>query len=294
MKAPPLVSVCMITYAHENFIEQAINGVLMQECDFEIELILSNDRSPDNTDDVIQRIIKEHPRASRIRYLNQEKNLGMGANFLAALAACTGKYIALCDGDDYWTDAHKLQKQVDFLEANPDYVLNFHKVSVLKTDGEIVADFLTDLPVQHETALDIVEKGNYIHTPSVVFRNVVEQYPDEFIKSPIADHFLYILLSKYGKAKYFADDMAVYRYGVGILTSKSNVKMTTDLIRFYSCLLAYLEDQKLKEIIFKKQDLAIDRLIAFTKYQSTRNTFLSKDKSLLDLGKIILKKTFKI
>ena len=122
------VSVCMITYGHEKFIEQAINGVLMQECDFEVELIIANDCSPDRTDAVIQNILKNHPRASWIKYIKHEKNLGMMPNFIFALQECQGKYVALCDGDDYWTDAFKLQKQVDFLESNPKFGICFHSV----------------------------------------------------------------------------------------------------------------------------------------------------------------------
>ena len=105
------VSVVMITYGHEKFIREAIEGVLMQECDFEVELILANDCSPDQTDSVIQDIIKNHPKGCWIKYIRQENNIGMMPNFIFALKQCKGKYIALCEGDDYWTDPLKLQKQ---------------------------------------------------------------------------------------------------------------------------------------------------------------------------------------
>lgn len=121
MESIPLVSVVMITYGHESFIEEAINGVLMQECNFEIELIIANDCSPDKTDEVIQHILKTHPRASRINYIKHEKNIGMMPNFIYAMQKAKGKYIALCEGDDYWTDSYKLQKQFNILENNPEY-----------------------------------------------------------------------------------------------------------------------------------------------------------------------------
>ncbi len=129
------VSVCMITYGHEKFIEQAINGVLMQECDFEVELIIANDSSPDQTDAVIQSILDNHPRASWIKYTKHEKNLGMMPNFIFALKECVGEYIALCDGDDYWTDTLKLKKQVVFLDRNKDYVACFHNSEVILSEG---------------------------------------------------------------------------------------------------------------------------------------------------------------
>ena len=132
MKKQPKVSVCMITYGHEKFIEEAINGVLMQECDFVVELIIANDCSPDKTDAVIQNILCNHPRASWIKYIKHDKNLGMMPNFIFAMQECKGKYIALCEGDDYWTDPSKLQKQVDFLEANSDYVIHSGVAQLMK------------------------------------------------------------------------------------------------------------------------------------------------------------------
>lgn len=115
------VSVCMITYGHEKYIREAIYGVLMQECDFEVELILSNDYSPDKTDEVVQNIIANHPRGNWIKYFNHEHNLGMMSNLTFALQQCRGEYIAFCEGDDYWIDCYKLKKQYDILNNNPIY-----------------------------------------------------------------------------------------------------------------------------------------------------------------------------
>ena len=122
------VSVVMVTYGHEQFIKQSIEGVLMQDCDFDIELILANDCSPDLTDEVVRGILENHPKSNWIKYTKHPKNIGMISNFMWAASQATAKYIALCDGDDYWTDPLKLQKQVDFLEANEDYAICFHDV----------------------------------------------------------------------------------------------------------------------------------------------------------------------
>jgi glycosyltransferase involved in cell wall biosynthesis len=110
------VSVIMITYKHEQFIAKAIEGVLMQKCDFEVELIIADDCSPDKTEEKVFQIIKNHPKNSWIKYTKHKTNKGMISNFNWALNQCKGKYIAMCEGDDYWTDPLKLQKQVDFLE----------------------------------------------------------------------------------------------------------------------------------------------------------------------------------
>lgn len=221
MQQRVLVSVVMITYGHEKYIRQAIEGVLMQEGDFDLELVIANDCSPDNTDAVVQDVLSHHSNAHWIRYVRHEKNIGMMPNFIFALQQAKGKYVALCEGDDYWTDPFKLQKQVAFLEANLEYVLSFHKIKILKPNGELVEDFITKVPENYETQETLARLGNYIHTPSVVFRNVIQEFPPEFSLSPIGDYFLYMMLTEYGKIKYLEEEMAVYREGVGIWSAKT-------------------------------------------------------------------------
>jgi glycosyltransferase involved in cell wall biosynthesis len=124
------LSVKMLTFKHDNYIAQAINGVLMQVTDFDFELIISDDCSPDNTEQIVKDIQNSHPKGHLIKYLRQKKNIGVLPNGLFALQQCKGKYIAFCEGDDYWTDPNKLQQQVDFLESNGDYTMTFHSVYV--------------------------------------------------------------------------------------------------------------------------------------------------------------------
>ena len=238
----------MITYGHEKFIEQAIDGVLMQECDFEVELIIANDCSPDQTDQIIQNILENHPRGSWVKYIKHNKNLGMMPNFIFAMQECQGKYIALCEGDDYWTDPLKLQKQVDFLEANLDYVLCFHKVDILKPNGEIVDDFITTVPENYETIETLARLGNYIHTPSVVFRNCIKDFPSEFYHTPIGDYFIYLILAEHGKLNYINEEMAVYRFGVGIHSTHTQIKMAKANIKLFNLLIAYTKDSIVNEI----------------------------------------------
>lgn len=122
-----MVSVEMITYKHEAYIKQAIEGVLMQEINFEFELIISDDCSPDATQEIVQNIIENHPKGYRIKYFRHKENIGMQANGIFAFEQCLGKYIAICEGDDYWTDPLKLQKQIDFLEANLKFTFCVHR-----------------------------------------------------------------------------------------------------------------------------------------------------------------------
>jgi glycosyltransferase involved in cell wall biosynthesis len=252
MKKDLVISVCMITYGHEKYIREAIEGVLIQKCDFEVELIIANDCSPDNTNSIIENILENHPEKISVKYFNHDKNLGMMPNFIFALQQCSGKYIALCEGDDYWTDHLKLQKQVDFLEANSDYVLCFHQVDILKLDGEIVEDFITKVPDDYETIESLVTFGNYIHTPSVVFRNVIKEFPFEFQLSPIGDYFLYIMLAEYGKIKYLNEKMAVYRFESGIYSKLEDSQKNKKWNRTLILILSYSKNDNVKSIIFNK------------------------------------------
>jgi glycosyltransferase involved in cell wall biosynthesis len=218
------VSICMITYGHEKYIRQAIEGILMQKCDFEIELIISNDSSPDSTHTIIQNIFENHPKKECIKYFGHDKNLGMMPNFIFGLEQCSGKYIGVCEGDDYWTDPLKLQKQVDFLEANPDYVICYHKVKVLQ-NGILKEDTITQ-EVPETTTIKDLAKGNYIHTCSVVFKNnLFEKFPEYFLKSPVGDYFLHMLNARYGKIKFLDEYMGVYRlHETSVWSSKTQIK----------------------------------------------------------------------
>jgi glycosyltransferase involved in cell wall biosynthesis len=260
MQQRVLVSVVMITYGHEKYIRQAIEGVLMQEGDFDLELVIANDCSPDNTDAVVQDVLSHHSNAHWIRYVRHEKNIGMMPNFIFALQQAKGKYVALCDGDDYWTDPFKLQKQVSFLEANLEYVLSFHEIKILKPNGELVEDFITKVPENYETQETLARLGNYIHTPSVVFRNVLKELPKEFSISPIGDYFLYMLLSEHGKLKYLEEEMAVYRYGVGIHSTHTQIKMAKANFKLFTLLLSYFNNPKINQILLGRQLNAFDNL----------------------------------
>ncbi len=208
------VSVVMITYGHEKFIAEAINGVLMQECEFDVELIISNDCSPDNTDLVVKKIIEEHPNRNWIKYVKHKTNLEMMPNFIWALEQTKGKYIALCEGDDYWTDPLKLQKQVDFLEVNPDFVMTTHRVDELKDNVILSADWRWNLKKTNYILQDYLYQL-FFHTSSVVYRNMqLPRYINnkEIVQGDIAV-FSYIL--SFGRMHYFEDIMSVYRKHIG-------------------------------------------------------------------------------
>ena len=230
-----MVSVCMITYNHESYIAQAIEGVLMQKTNFPIELIIGEDCSTDCTRNAVVDYAEKYPEIIKLQLPN--KNKGMIRNFVETMQVAEGKYIALCEGDDYWTDPYKLQKQVDFLEANEEYSICFHPVKIWKeNEKELVDDFITREVPETTTILDLAE-GNYMHTPSVVFRNNQDVF-DEFQKLenlPVGDYVLHMLNAKYGKIKKLPEIMGVYRlHDGGRVEHKDNGKYFSCLVRLTS------------------------------------------------------------
>ncbi|HVW99045.1 MAG TPA: glycosyltransferase, partial [Candidatus Babeliaceae bacterium] len=202
------VSVVMITYGHEKYIAQAVNGVLMQECDFPVELIIANDCSPDNTDLIIKDFIENHSKGGTINYIKHEKNVGMISNLISAIEQTTGDYIALCEGDDYWTDPMKLQKQVNFLEANPDYAMCIHNVMNLKEDGKKTLFATYD---KEDFTITDLAKGNFISTLSVVYRVYKEKFPSYFHRIFLGDYVLNMHVAMNGKIRLINEVMGVYR-----------------------------------------------------------------------------------
>lgn len=219
MKSSPLVSIICTAYNHEEYIKDALEGFLMQKTDFPFEIIVHDDASTDRTAEIIKEYEKANPQLFvNIYQTENQYSKGEGDVGRIVFSAARGKYIALCEGDDYWIDPYKLQKQVDFLERNKDFAICFHNVKVLKEKEQIVVgDFITR-NVPEVTDIYELAKGNYIHTPSVVFRNNSNAVKDfkALVDIKVGDYPLHMLNSQYGKIVKISEYMAVYRYGNGI------------------------------------------------------------------------------
>lgn len=216
----PTVSICMITYNHQDFILKAIEGVLNQETNFEFELIISNDSSNDSTHQIIQEVINNHPKARIISYTNQSSNIGMVANFNYVLNAAKGKYIALCEGDDYWTDNSKLQRQINFLDENEACSFSFHqawreKKGIVNHD-DVYPKFKKGLTILDEKSFFEVAS---VPTASVVYRNNIT-FPS--LQHSHCDFMLYCTLLSKGRGGFINRAMSVYRMHDGGVTSQSD------------------------------------------------------------------------
>lgn len=221
-----VVSICCITYNHKEFIREAIDSFLMQQTNFEFEILINDDCSVDGTTDILKEFQQNHPDKIKL-VLHDENEWSKGTKAIFArnlFPMAKGKYIALCEGDDYWTDPYKLQKQVDFLEINKDYSICFHPVKYLKEDGKLYNEETKQ--VSETTTIIDIAKGNYIHTPSVMFRREnIANLPEEFLRFPAGDYALHMFNAQFGKIKKLPESMAVYRiHSEGMWSSQSSVE----------------------------------------------------------------------
>ena len=164
-----MVSICCITYNHEAFVKQAIESFLMQKTNFMFEIIIGDDCSTDGTKKILNEYKKKYPEL--IRVIARRKNIGAHRNFSNVVACAKGKYLAHCEGDDFWTDCDKLQKQVDFLEQNPDYIICCNYTRVIDQHENTLYVNEHPLPLVH-TYYDLLEgKQEETKTASLVYRN---------------------------------------------------------------------------------------------------------------------------
>lgn len=216
------VSVCMVTYNHENYIEKAIRGVLEQQTNFDFELIIADDCSTDQTQERIEHCIKTLDKKGRIRYHRQEKNKGMMPNFTFALSKCSGKYLALCDGDDYWTSAIKLQEQFDFMESNPEAVACFHNSDIINEAEEVIGTFCYDRNSQEVSLEEIIRLGGSSYATSSFFTKNFPSFQHINQDFTAGDTpLIYELIDK-GRFYYLDKNYAIYRkHNAGLFTSFS-------------------------------------------------------------------------
>lgn len=214
----------MISYNHGKFIAQAIDSILSQTCDFEIELVIGDDCSQDDTGRICEAYAARDP---RVRLLPRERNLGVMPNFARTLAACDGEYVAVCEGDDYWTDTHKLAKQVAFLDAHPDYAGAAHQSDVLINE-QVARQFKAG--VSDTLLTEDLTGGRLFHTASVIFRR---RAVDLFCGAPLVlscDRLLNFCISFIGKIHYSEEVMCAYRlHGGGMSSNATVAQMKTDL-----------------------------------------------------------------
>lgn len=211
----PLVSIFMITYNHENYISPAIEGVLMQKTPFPFELVIGEDCSTDNTRSICIEYQKRFPDIIKLRL--PDKNQGIIKNYIETMRACRGKYIAICEGDDYWIDPYKLQKQVDYLESRSEYGLCFTDADMLfSSSGKIIRsfDFSRKQFIPTGRVINELIYQNPYKSCTAMFRSAAANGYTEILgdnKFKFADLGLWLHIAKNFKVGYLKETTTVYR-----------------------------------------------------------------------------------
>ena len=280
-----LISIVMITYNHEKYIEKAIESALAQEGKFEIELLIGNDKSPDNTEE----ILKKYQNNKKIRIFNREKNLGATKNLLDLFLKSNGDYIAILEGDDYWVDKRKLEKQLEILENNKEYSLCYTNSDIIDENSiKIGEKKVTKEKINNFKAL--IANSGEIPTGTVMFRDIFKgnKRIDDIKKllisgEIIGDLSLFSILIKYGKFIKLNEITGAYRYITdsnisSSYSSKKDVLKKSEL---------YKVTKGIKEY-YKEKSLYIDLLVVRRKYELIREI----EKLNEDLSKYEVKKDF--
>lgn len=205
-----LLSVCIRTHNQERFVQQAIESVLMQKTLFPFEIIVSDDSSTDGTKAILLDFVHRYP--DRIRLLESESNLGGPRNLRKVIEASEARYITCLDGDDYYIDKYKLQKQVEFLDGNEEYAACFHNVLNMDEKSSKSSLFLPlDFPSVVD-ACDVISKPWFLPIHSVLMRRALISFPDWYETVMNDDYVVNLSVAMHGPYYYMPDIMAVYRH----------------------------------------------------------------------------------
>lgn len=205
------LTVVTTTYNQEKFIRNALDGFVNQITNFSFQVIISDDCSTDGTRSILKEYAEKYPNI--IKPIFNKKNLGAMDNFVSTLSKAKTEYVALCDGDDFWTDNNKLQKQVDFLDNNLDYSICFHQTKIFFEDKSKKEE-VYPTSVKEETSLDDLLKECYIPANTVVYRwrfskgNFLNFFPNDVVPG---DYFVHLLHAEKGKIHFINEVMSSYR-----------------------------------------------------------------------------------
>lgn len=266
----PVVSVCVQTYQHGPYIRQCIESILCQETYFPFEIIIGEDESTDGTRGVCTELANQFPDKIRL-FLRSRKDViyinGKPTgryNMLANLRAARGKYIALCEGDDFWIDPRKLDKQVKFMEENQEYALCAGNSRVINEDKpELVAYIRPDFSDCGLTTMefeDQIRMPTSFQTSTVLYRRSMQEFPALFQRAISGDIPLFIILASKGKIFVFDEVLAGYRIHNGGITSVRKVETWTNCLGQY-----HMYCDLNKYFNSKYQDLFISRIDKYRK-----------------------------
>lgn len=257
------LSICIITYNQDKYIERAIESALMQQCNFTREIIISDDCSTDGTREIIASYAAKYPDLIKAHFA--ENNLGMLRNWEKALKLCTGKYIALLEGDDFWNDPLKLQKQYNILQTHPDVVISFTNATNKYESGEQGYERYVDKADEFYTTKDLLEY-NFIPTCSVVMQNHISNafFHPAYYKSPFADWIIHILNSRFGKIHFLNQFTCTYQiHGMGVWGGINKEKQLLNKLKAAECIDEILTEADLKKSLSQTRKKLLQNICLF-------------------------------
>ncbi len=241
-----LVSITYTAYNHEKYLAQALDSFLMQQTDFEYEVLVHDDASTDNTVSIIREYESRYPHIIKPWYQSENQwSKGIRLHTAYNLPRARGKYIAMCDGDDYWTDPFKLQKQVDYMEANPDCTLCFHAIELIKNNQKPTGRFIKPYDESCIVPIEdiIIGGGGFIGTNAVIIpKKYLQTLPEFYLRAPVADVPLQLYLASQGSVYYINEIMSAYRQGVEGSWNSHMDKARKDYIKHLSEMIRMTEE----------------------------------------------------
>ncbi len=228
----PKVSVVCTVYKHEAYLRRCFDGFVMQKTSFPVEVLVNDDCTPDGSAAIMREYEAKYPHLFHCIYQTENQySKGIKPWWEVLFPMARGEYIAICEGDDYWIDPYKLQKQVDFMDAHPGFSACFHNARVLRKRGVTLFNALAEN--HYPSTEDIIKRRWFIATPTLFFRNVLTDFPDWRGEIVNEDFLLELLLARTGRFYYMDDVMSVYRQdgmGMSAVLNKDQVRMVERLI----------------------------------------------------------------
>jgi len=269
-----ILTVFTPTYNQEKYIEKCIKSIISQKTNFKFNLVISDDCSTDSTKDILKKYEEKYP--DIVKCIYRKKNLGPMKNFIYSLNEIHTKYVALCDGDDFWIDDTKLQTQYDFLEKNKDYALCFHQPQIFYDDKSLHPT-IHPVNIKKQVELENILNENMIVANSVVYRwkykeknSLIKEFPKNIVPG---DYFLNIMHIATGKGYFIDEVMSKYRKqpnGMWYLQSNPNtqdlfyLKYGKRYLRFYKSVEKILNLPK-KRLSPQKDWIICNKIRAYTK-----------------------------
>lgn len=288
----PVVSICCITYNHEKYIEETIDSFLMQETDFPFEVVIGEDCSTDNTRKIVEKYKEMYPNI--IKLIVSENNVGMQANGQRTMEACIGEYMALCEGDDYWTDKNKLQIQINEMKSYPEIDISFHLASIIYESGRRIEPILKENNKIYSINEIIAADFHLVQTNTIIIKKekMDKLNFDLISKSPVGDVWLRINAAIPNGALFINKIMSTYRiqsqgsWSSSMQEDNKFMKFISQMMQSIDDFDQYWEFKYTKEFLIYK-NMYIDVVMKKNLSQAIKKDFINSNKDLMTINNLI-------